>query len=238
MGAKSGRAGGVFQGQNLRGEETDFAFEWLQAAPGWSVVVASPRAVQIISDAAGLGWTLAGALALVLGLAAVGWAAWRQTTRATRDEAAALRAGRAEIERLLGNLPAVVFLRSVRPIAESRLLYRGGDTATVFGWPAERIAASADLTELVAPGTLPLEAFLQRVMAEGRASFEWRIRQPDGSWRWMRTTAQVLSRRADGGAGGGGLHPRHPCRTRRGGPRRGLRPAGGARRDGHRPQGA
>ena len=70
----------------------------------------------------------------------------------------------------------------------------------MFGWPAERIAASADLTELVAPGTLPLEAFLQRVMAEGRVSFEWRIRQPDGSWRWMRTTAQVLSRRADGGA--------------------------------------
>ncbi|WP_431269212.1 ATP-binding protein [Dankookia sp. P2] len=114
--------------------------------------------------------------------------------------AAALRAGRAEIERLLRNLPAVVFLRSVAADGESRLLYRGGDTAAVFGWPAERIAASPDMTELAAPGTTPLVPFLRRVVAEGSASSEWRLRQPDGSWRWMRTTARVLSHRPEGGA--------------------------------------
>ena len=198
--AKADHANGIFLGQNMRGEATTFAFERLQAAPGWSVVVASPRAAQLTSARRVIGWTLAGALALLLGLAAVGWAAWRQTTRATRDEAAALRSGRAEIERLLGNLPAVVFLRSVAPDGESRRLYRGGDTAAVFGWPAEDIAASADLTHLAGPGTLPLVPFLRQVMREGSASGEWRMLQPDGSWRWMRTTARVLSRRADGGA--------------------------------------
>ncbi|MFC7477619.1 ATP-binding protein [Dankookia sp. GCM10030260] len=198
--AEAGRAGGLFQGRNLRGEETIFASERLQTAPGWSVVVASSRAVQLNSARRVIGWTLAGALALLLGLAAVGSAAWRQTLRATQDEAAALRSGRAEIERLLGNLPAVVFLRAVEPGGQAQLLHQSGDTAAVFGWPAERFVRLSDLTELVAPGTLALVPFMQEVLRAGSGSTEWRLRQPDGSLRWMRTTARVLSRWPDGGA--------------------------------------
>ena len=115
--AEAGRASGVFEGWNLRDEPTTFAFERLQTAPGWTVVVASPRAAQLASARRVIAWTLAGALALLVGLGAVGWAAWRQMTRAARDEAAALRAGRAEIDRLLGTLPAWSSCARSGPIA-------------------------------------------------------------------------------------------------------------------------
>ena len=54
-------------------------------------------------------------------------------------EAAALAAGRAELERLHAGLPAMVFLRAVAPDGSSRRLYRGGDIAAVTGWPAAAI---------------------------------------------------------------------------------------------------
>lgn len=194
--ARAGRASGTYEAPSLRGEPTVYAFERLQAAPGWTVVVATPQAAQDASARSVIGWTLAGALSLLLGLLGIGWLGWRQALLAARQEAAALRSGRAEIERLLGGLPAVIFLRQVRPDGSSRLLYRDGDAAAVLGWPVD--LSDAELAAMFAPGGPTLEEFLRRVVAEGSAIADWQLRQPEGSLRFIRTRAQRLSRAPDG----------------------------------------
>ncbi|MCB4824323.1 ATP-binding protein [Roseicella aerolata] len=197
--AAEGRPHGILRGPDGAGQEMVYAFERPGLAPGWIVAVAAPAAALGASAREAMAWLLAGGASLLLGLGIIGWAGWRQALLAARQEAEALRAGRGEIERLHAGLPALIFLRSVEPDGRSTLLYRGGDIEAVMGWPREVVARSAEFAEFAAPGAMPLRDFLCLILRAGSLAGEWRMRQPDGSWRWMRTHGQVLSRRPDGG---------------------------------------
>jgi signal transduction histidine kinase len=104
---------------------------------------------------------------------------------------------RADIDRLLAGLPAVIFLREASADGTSRLLYRGGDLAAVTGWPAAYVAKLDDLTTLAEPGS-SAAAWRNNVLDAEGVSYEFRIRQPDGGWRWMSSSVRILERRADG----------------------------------------
>ncbi len=111
--------------------------------------------------------------------------------RAERLEFAAQQAGRAEIDRLLAGLPAIVFLRDVGPDGAARHLYRNGDSAAVSGWPESSLPRGQAWAHLADPDT-DFETPYQRALAEGQTTVDWRMRQPDGGWAWMRTTLRLL----------------------------------------------
>lgn len=113
-------------------------------------------------------------------------------------EATAASTGRAGIERLLAGLPAVIFLREVDPGGVTRLLYRGGDFAAVTGWPAAELASVDNLSAYTKPGDPKLRVLLPQMLRDGQGSYEWRMLQPDGTWRWMQTLVRVLGKRPDG----------------------------------------
>lgn len=113
--------------------------------------------------------------------------------------AALLREGRAQVERLHAGLPALIFLSEVAPDRTTRLLYRGGDLAAVTGWPAEEVASRSDLAALAHPEDMTLHRAMPGLLAEGHASYEWRMLQPGGGWRWLQTLARVLERGPEGG---------------------------------------
>nr|WP_246514034.1 ATP-binding protein [Neoroseomonas soli] len=194
-----GRQRAVFVGPGWSGEDNVYAMERLVNAPGWTVVVAQPVGEQARDAWRAVGWLAAGFLALGLGLAALAWVSRREALEDAQREAEALRRGRAQVERLHGALPAVLFLRHANADGTSRLLYRGGDIASVTGWPVEHFSAHADLSEFVHPDHPPLSHALARTLRTGAEEEEWRLRQPDGSWRWMRTHFRCLTREPDGG---------------------------------------
>jgi signal transduction histidine kinase len=113
-------------------------------------------------------------------------------------EAVAASAGRAGIERLLDGLPAVIFLREVSPGGALRVLYRGGDLEGVMGWPAAKLAGLSDFSAYTRPEDSKLVQFLPVMLRDGHATYEWRMLQPDGTWRWMQTLIRTLCKRPDG----------------------------------------
>ena len=119
--------------------------------------------------------------------------------RAARREATAQQAGREEVERLLGGLPAVIFLRAVRPDGEARLLYRGGDVEVVTGWPAATFQGIDSLQPWIDLDAVGHAHFMDRMLREGAGTVEYRLRQPMGGSRWIRSHCRVLSRHPDGG---------------------------------------
>lgn len=197
--AMAGRPRALLAGPCLDGQTHTYAIERPGLAPGWTVAVAQPLAEQQASAWRALRWLLAGGAALGLGLAAAVWAARQEAVRDARREVAALRTGRAEVSRLHGGLPAIIYLREVDPGGASRLLYRAGDLQADLG----RSAATSDGVDAPAPGMEPewpgIDALMARTLAEGRVIVEQHVRQPDGSWRWLCTRCRLLSRRPDGG---------------------------------------
>jgi signal transduction histidine kinase len=140
---------------------------------------------------------LAYGLAVLLG-GMIGFGLLR--TRRLRREAAALRAGRAEVERLHTKLPAVVFLRDVAPDGSSRPIYRAGDIAGVTGWPQDELNGNgSNWGNLFSDDTADKRASNLAVLRDGSADLRWRLRQPDGSWRYLATRMELLSTRPDGG---------------------------------------
>lgn len=120
-------------------------------------------------------------------------------------EIAALREGRAEIDRLLKDLPAVVFLREIQPDGRSRRLFRGGDIERVFGWPAATLDALDDLSELAVDLTdAQRMIFYQDTTPDALLSLEYQIRLPDGGTKWVRASGRILEQRPDGSALGVG----------------------------------
>jgi len=116
------------------------------------------------------------------------------------QEEAAQSAGRAEVARLHGALPALIFLRALDARGNSRLLYRGGDIEAVLGWPADTFAGHNDLAEWMDPAEPSAIVRYQQAVEHGEHRAEFRFRQPDGSWRWLRSNYRCLSREADGSA--------------------------------------
>ncbi len=148
--------------------------------------------VRNLSLATAGGYSLAAVLMLAFGYGVV-----RQ--RRLRREAAMLRAGRAEVERLQSKLPVVIFLRKVFPDGTSRILYRTGDVAGVTGW------TNGELEGLTAWDSYVMESSMTRaesnalVLREGFAQATWKLRQPDGTQRRMLTQMERLSINPAGG---------------------------------------
>ena len=186
-------------GANWTGEPTVYALERVAVAPGWQVMVGQPAAEQGAAARQALGWVGYGVAALLAGLLVAALVVRVEGLAAVRREAAALRAGRDEVQRLLSGLPAVLFLREVAPDGSSRLLFADGDVEAVVGWPREAAAALADWDEVAAPGTPPVAAATLRALRHGHATLDWQARQPDGDWTWMRTQLRRLREDADGG---------------------------------------
>lgn len=115
--------------------------------------------------------------------------------------AASLRAGRAEIERLHAGLPAMIFQTAVTIDGDTVRLarrYRGGDTASVIGWPPEDLADLPDLASIADYGDVSMLDRFRRTVEAGEHGWEWRVRRKDGSWTWIRTRARRLARMPDG----------------------------------------
>lgn len=195
-----GRQQTLVNGPGWSGKENIYAIERLTRHPGWTVAVGEPRAVQEASAWNGLRWLLAGSSALAIGLMAVVWSSRREALLDARREADALRAGRAEVERLLAGLPALIFLRAVRPDGSSRPLFRAGALERVTGWPAAEILTLPNLDALIHPSDPSFGRQVQRLLREGHVAYECRIRQPGGGFRILQIAARVLAHDADGGA--------------------------------------
>lgn len=118
--------------------------------------------------------------------------------RAARREAVALQQSRVERTRLLAGLPAVIFHGELDARGVYRHLSLHGDLERVTGWPAAHIRKAGAWLAQVEPGALPFADLLHEVRTAGQASTEYRLRQPDGGWRWMRNVAMPLERRPDG----------------------------------------
>lgn len=197
--AMMGRDVGVRRGPNLRGGHAAFAFRRLDERSGWMAVVAQDAEARSNAASPIAGWITAGVAAFAVAVGILVWISRRQAVAAARAEAAALRAGRSEVQRLHDGLPAVIYLRRVAPDGTTSLLYRGGDLETVSGWPRATVAAMADWSPLYAPEGVPDRAFFLDVLREGTAMRETQLRQPDGGWRWLRVHARRLSLFPEGG---------------------------------------
>lgn len=114
-------------------------------------------------------------------------------------EAALLRETRERIDQLHAGVPAVIFTRRVEPDGSSRLLYRGGDVTAVMGWPARMFEGVDRLRNVVEISSEVEENYVLTALLQGESSVEYRVRQPDGSFRWIETRCRRLSRSADGG---------------------------------------
>lgn len=187
-------------GPGWKGHDIVFAVERLSQVPRWTVAVAEPLALHGLSGWMAMRWALMGSAALGIGVVAVVWVNRRAAVREAWLEAEAQRAGRAEIERLLGGLPAVIYLREMAADGSSRRVYRGGNLEAVMGWPYEFLATRNDFDDMTHPEDRPLKEVGPQLLREGRLSQEWRMRQPDGGWRTLHSIAEVLTRRPDGGA--------------------------------------
>jgi C4-dicarboxylate-specific signal transduction histidine kinase len=113
-------------------------------------------------------------------------------------ETALLRSSRAETTRLLDGVPTLMFQVEVSPRASPRYRRIGGNVEAVTGWPAEVIEAPGGWAALRAPEPDAFNEFMEAVAREGQSQREFRLRQPDGGGRWLRTVAAVTQRRGDG----------------------------------------
>jgi len=113
-------------------------------------------------------------------------------------EAVQLRHVQAEITRLLGGLPLGIFLRRVAQDGTHTTIFAGGEIEMISGWPRAVLADQTALTALLEPGTPPRQDTMARALREGGLVEDWQLRQPDGSWRWIRTQLRCLATYPDG----------------------------------------
>ncbi|MEI6158473.1 MAG: ATP-binding protein, partial [Roseococcus sp.] len=118
-------------------------------------------------------------------------------SRAAERETAALRAGRAEVERLHNGLPALIFVREVKADGSSRLLYRGGDIEAMTGWTAESLK-DIDNISIFAEDPSAFTKAMVAATRQSSGSVDWRMRRPASGWNWMRSIWTMQEQRPDG----------------------------------------
>lgn len=197
--AVSNRSSAVVVGPGLSGRQNIYAVELIDGTPGWRITVAQPSEVQADAAWRTIWWSIAGTGTAGAALALAILLARREDIRDAQSEAAALRAGQASVARLHKGLPTVIFLRDVEENGRSRLLYRGGDLEAVLGWPASTFDGLNDFRAWTDVSEEDETAFLRAVLRDGRGQIEYRMRQPDGSDRWVRVHARLLDCRPGGG---------------------------------------
>jgi len=119
---------------------------------------------------------------------------------AAEREAELLLTARGEMQRLLGGLPSIIFRAERAGNGGYAVGYVAGNIQTVTGWPPDALATEADWSARLSPGTPPFSRFMDSVNRVGEGHREYRLRQPNGTWRWLRTVAMVLARGEDGHA--------------------------------------
>ena len=184
-------------GRSATGVENVYAVARPALAPGWSVAVGQSLELQRLAVRRAVHWMLGGGAAFGLGIAIAVWASRREALREARREADLLRAGRAQVQRLLGGLPAVIFHREMYRDGSSRLLYRGGDFEGVTGWPINDLTSNDAMRRHAYPGDLQLPDLVDPLWRDGQVRYQWRMLQPDGGVRYMSTLVRVLDRRGD-----------------------------------------
>jgi signal transduction histidine kinase len=194
------------------GDDDEVTFRTVASVTGKAAVVALQRVVgtnlaafaeidiahDLVEVEAHQRWANAAAVALwalLLGAAAV--LRWRAGHQSHMQEMAARQAGRDEIERLVAGLPAVIFVRTVGADGGGRQLYRNGDGVAVSGWPLGSFPHEQEWSGYAAPGT-DFKRVARRALDEGKATMDWQLRQPDGSYAWMRSNVRRLSINGDG----------------------------------------
>jgi C4-dicarboxylate-specific signal transduction histidine kinase len=131
------------------------------------------------------------------------FASRRQSARAlavARREIDAVETARAELERLIAGLPMGVFHGDVSAEGVFTRRYMTPSTAAVTGWARTDLPDTHAWAERMDPEAARTEtAFLRRLLREGEASREYRMRRPDGRWVWVRDRVRVVSLNPDGG---------------------------------------
>lgn len=184
-------------GRSAEGIANVYAVARPALAPGWSVAVGQSLDLQRAVVRRAVYWMLGGGAAFGLGIAVTVWASRREALREARREAELLRAGRAQVLRLLGGLPAVIFHREMARDGSDRLLYRGGDFEGVTGWPPTDLTSNDALRRHAYPGDPQLPDLAEPLWRDGEIRYQWRMLQPDGSVRWLSTLVRVLDRPSD-----------------------------------------
>ena len=191
------RSAAVLTGVDGRNVPVVVAAQRLTLDPRWMVTVVGSPAALAAPTLEALALPVLGATLTLLCFLAVAWAARRERLSQAMSQAEMLRGARDEVARVHAGLPAVIFLREVLPNGHpGRLFYRAGDIGGVTGWPAEAMQ-DAFMGDAVDQAPETREA-MARFMREGEIAFDWRIRQPDGAWRWLRCKARTLEVRPDG----------------------------------------
>jgi signal transduction histidine kinase len=188
----------VLAGQDAEGQDILVAVRRLDTDPRWMVTVSERLADQQTAMLAAMTLPGLGIALTLLGVFAVAWAAKRERLHHALLETQTLRSARDHAARIHAGLPAVIFVREMTARGEpGRLLFRAGDINGVTGWPATAMqdVFMGDLSDSVSE----MRAAMERFMREGEMVFDWRMRQPDGGWRWLRCKARTLDLLADGG---------------------------------------
>lgn len=195
--AIEGRSHAIAIGPGSDGLDSIYALIRPKLAPGWTVGVGQSLDLQRVAAWRAVQWMLAGGTALGLGLAAAVWVSRRRALCDARRQAHLLGVGRAEVLRLLGGMPAVIFHRELWRDGSSRLLYRGGDFEDVTGWPATAMTREDALRQNAYPGDTRLADMAEALWRDGQVRYQWRMLQPDGGVRWLSTLARVINRHGD-----------------------------------------
>lgn len=184
---------GILSGMSLTGEEVLAAYHRLAVAPSWHVAAGRPISSVMSLVNSPVRYLLLPVLALLLFAILVLVALWLR-----RDsQSAAL----VEINRLLSDVPVILYLVRVFPDGTSRRRFLSQSSARLTGWPAADLARAGALMEKFDPAGLPaLKEFFRNVLASGKWQVELAMRFADGSTHWMRLIGVCIAREA-GGAG-------------------------------------
>ena len=106
-----------------------------------------------------------------------------------------------EVDLLLAYAPAVLYINRIRPNGGYERIFLSRSAEAVTGWPNEVLSRSSGLANFTAPEDVPRrEAFFRQVLTEGQGSFDYRMRRPDGGWRWCRANGRVIRYEPTGSA--------------------------------------
>ena len=182
---------GILEAQGMQGRPSLIATRRLKIADSWWVVVGVPldRAAMVTSRP--IEWLLlvgAGITALLVLVIGLVWFS-RREHEAAHDE----------LNYLLSEVPAIIYVNSVWPDGRFERRFLSHSAAAITGMPWKELSGPGTLTALTDPAAADARiAFNKKVLHDGRATFEYRMRHADGSWRWMRSTAIRLELNADG----------------------------------------
>lgn len=182
---------GILEGRGPTGVHMLYAYQYLGLAPSYAVVVARPvNGIMAVLKGPSR-WLVALASAMVmLGMLSL-VALWMR-----RDsENAALQ----EVNRLLSDVPAILYVNRVFPDGRFRRRFLSVSAERVTGWPNEQLQHEGMLAEKTDPADAPgRRAFFRIALETGRSQFEYRMQFADGSMHWMRSVGVCLGKDVDG----------------------------------------